>query len=167
MGRASAAPPRRRASDRRGRSLVTTPIATACPTRSRRRWPRVTRRRSSWRRRSGTARPRSAWLLARVAPAGLSPDAAARGLLAGRFEIGGHAFSDDVRAGSADPRDWVTYVHVYPRVDGGVNIQYWFFYPYNRAPLFFDHEGDWEHITVELGTDGAPRAVDFAQHGEQ
>ena len=104
------------------------------------------------------------WLLARVAPAGMSAEAAARGLLTGSFEMGGHDFSDEVRAGSADPRDWVTYVHVYPSVNGGVSIQYWFFYPYNRAPLFFDHEGDWEHITVELGADGAPRTVDFAQH---
>jgi hypothetical protein len=105
------------------------------------------------------------WLLARVAPSGTSAAAAAHGLLTGRFEIGGRAFSDEVRAGSGDPRDWVTYVHVYPRIDGGISLQYWFFYPYNEAPVFlFNHEGDWEHITVELGANGVPRSVDFAQH---
>jgi hypothetical protein len=104
------------------------------------------------------------WLLARVAPAGTSADAAGKGLLTGHFDIGGHVFSSDVRAGSGDPRDWVTYAHVYPRIDGGISLQYWFFYPYNQAPLFFAHEGDWEHITVELGPDGAPRTVDFAEH---
>jgi hypothetical protein len=105
------------------------------------------------------------WLLGRIAPRGMSPDDVGRALLAGRVALGGADFPDEVRAGSGDPRDWVTYVHVYPRVDGGINIQYWFFYPYNRAPLFFDHEGDWEHITVELAPDGDPRAVYFSEHG--
>jgi hypothetical protein len=105
------------------------------------------------------------WLLARIAPPGMSAEAVGRALLAGQLQLGGADFSDEVRAGSADPRDWVTYVHVYPRVDGGINVQYWFFYPYNQAPLFFDHEGDWEHITVELGAAGTPRAVYFSEHG--
>jgi hypothetical protein len=105
------------------------------------------------------------WLLARIAPPGLSPQEIGRALLAGQLGLGGADFSDEVRAGSGDSRDWVTYVHVYPRVDGGINVQYWFFYPYNQAPLFFDHEGDWEHITVDLGPGGAPRAVYFAEHG--
>jgi hypothetical protein len=104
------------------------------------------------------------WLLARIAPPGMSGQEVGRALLAGQLRLGGAAFSDEVRAGSADPRDWVTYVHVYPRVDGGINVQYWFFYPYNQAPLFFDHEGDWEHITVDLSSSGAPRAVYFAEH---
>ena len=105
------------------------------------------------------------WLLARVAPPGSAPVGLVQGLLAGRFQIGGHEFSDAVRAGSSDPRDWVTYVHVYPRTDGGISLQYWFFYTYNDGPLFFDHEGDWEHVTVALGPDGAPEAVYFAEHG--
>ncbi|HLK90222.1 MAG TPA: hypothetical protein VKZ18_10030 [Polyangia bacterium] len=104
------------------------------------------------------------WLLARVAPAGISADDAAKRLLTGQLKIGGRAFPDEVRVGSGDPRDWVTYVHVYPRLDGGINVQYWFFYPYNEAPLFFAHEGDWEHVTVELDAGGMPRAVDFAEH---
>lgn len=73
-------------------------------------------------------------------------------------------FSDEVRAGSGDPRDWVTYVHVYPRTDGGINVQYWFFYPYNDGPLFFDHDSDWEHVTVGVDGTGQPFGVYFAQH---
>ncbi|HEY4394281.1 MAG TPA: Vps62-related protein [Polyangia bacterium] len=105
------------------------------------------------------------WLLSRVAPPGMSAQDFGRALVAGQLNLGGADFSDEVRAGSGDSRDWVTYVHVYPRVDGGINVQYWFFYPYNQAPLFFDHEGDWEHITVDLGPGGAPRAVYFSEHG--
>ena len=69
-----------------------------------------------------------------------------------------------LRPGSADPRDWVTYVHVYPRTDGDINVQYWFFYAYNQAPAFFDHDADWEHITVVVTPAGHPRGVFFAQH---
>jgi hypothetical protein len=105
------------------------------------------------------------WLLSRIAPPGMSPQAIGHALLAGELRLGGADFSNEVRAGSGDPRDWVTYVHVYPRVDGGINVQYWFFYPYNEAPLFFDHEGDWEHITVDLSSSGIPRAVYFSEHG--
>lgn len=70
----------------------------------------------------------------------------------------------DVRAGSVDPSDWTTYVHVYPRVDGGINIQYWFYYPYNDGPAFFDHEGDWEHVTVRLDRQQRPLGLALAQH---
>ena len=92
------------------------------------------------------------WLLSRIG--GVGHLAADRG-----------SFPAEVRAGSADPRDWVTYVHVYPRTDGRINIQYWFFYTYNEGPLFFDHDSDWEHITVEVEPSGVPRGVYFAQHG--
>ena len=88
------------------------------------------------------------WLLARFG----SPAAARDGLPAA------------LRPGSGDPRDWVTYVHVYPRSDGGINVQYWFFYAYNESLLFFDHDADWEHITVVVGSDGNPRGVAFAHH---
>jgi hypothetical protein len=69
-----------------------------------------------------------------------------------------------LRAGSRDPRDWATYVHVYPRTDGDVNVQYWFFYAYNERPPFFDHDADWEHVTVRVTPGGQPRGVYFAQH---
>jgi hypothetical protein len=92
------------------------------------------------------------WLLSRIG--GLGHLAADRG-----------RFPTEVRAGSADPKDWVTYVHVYPRTDGHINVQYWFFYTYNEGPLFFDHDTDWEHITVDVDPSGVPRGVYFAQHG--
>jgi hypothetical protein len=98
-------------------------------------------------------RPASiAWLLSRIG--GLGHLGSDRG-----------SFPPEVRAGSADPQDWVTYVHVYPRTDGRINVQYWFFYTYNEGPLFFDHDSDWEHITVEVEPNGVPRGVYFAQHG--
>ena len=40
------------------------------------------------------------------------------------------------------------YTHVYPSASGGVNIQYWDFFPYNGT--LYWHEGDWEHITLKL-----------------
>ena len=115
-------------------------------------------------------------LAARFAPAViLDPQEANRpasiGWLLSRIGGVGHldadrgSFPPEVRAGSADPRDWVTYVHVYPRTDGRINVQYWFFYTYNEGPLFFDHDSDWEHITVEVEPSGVPRGVYFAQHG--
>ena len=76
------------------------------------------------------------------------------------------SFSDEVRG--RQPRIRATGSPTstsIPRVDGGINVQYWFFYPYNDGPLFFDHDGDWEHVTVEVAPDGRPRAVYFAQHG--
>jgi hypothetical protein len=98
-------------------------------------------------------RPASiAWLLSRIG--GVGHLGSTRG-----------SFPPEVRAGSANPRDWVTYVHVYPRTDGRINIQYWFFYTYNEGPLFFDHDSDWEHITVDVDPSGLPRGVYFAQHG--
>jgi len=68
------------------------------------------------------------------------------------------------RTGSDDPRDWTAYTHVFPRRDGGINIQYWFFYPYNDGPLFFDHDGDWEHVTVRLDADRRPLGAYLARH---
>lgn len=106
------------------------------------------------------------WLAARLPGRAPASRGQALGLLLTRLgSHGGDHFPPEVRAGSNDPRDWVVYVHVYPRVDGGVSLQYWFFYPFNHAPLaLFDHEGDWEHVAVELRPNGAPRGVSFAQH---
>lgn len=69
-----------------------------------------------------------------------------------------------VRGGASDPRDWTAYVHVFPRADGGVNLQYWFFYPYNDGPLFFDHDSDWEHLTVRLDAKRRPLGAYLARH---
>ena len=73
--------------------------------------------------------------------------------------------SEELRRGSSDPSDWHTYVHVY-RAQGGerLYLQYWFFYPYNDGALFFDHEGDWEHVTVVLGRGEEPLGMYAARH---
>jgi hypothetical protein len=105
------------------------------------------------------------WLLARTDPfAVLRRDSHSAGLLARRVPLSSTAIRRRLRAGSEDPSQWATYVHVYPRAGGGINVQYWFFYPYNDGPLFFDHEHDWEHITVRLTEEREPIAADFAQH---
>jgi hypothetical protein len=94
-------------------------------------------------------RPASiAWLLSRI----------------GRVEASAKGLPGDLRGGSSDPRDWTTYVHVYPRPDGGINVQYWFFYAYNQGRVFFNHDADWEHVTVVVDSTGHPRGVAFAQH---
>ena len=75
------------------------------------------------------------------------------------FGIPAHA-----RRGSSDPADWTAYVHVFPRADGGINLQYWFFYPYNDGPIFFDHDSDWEHVTVRLDAKRRPVGAYLARH---
>lgn len=66
--------------------------------------------------------------------------------------------------GSADPADWTIYGHAYRAADGGLLLQYWFFYPFNKFHGFFDHEADWEHVTVRLGPEGRPRGAWYARH---
>jgi hypothetical protein len=68
------------------------------------------------------------------------------------------------RAGSRDPADWVVYGHVFPAKGGGVVLQYWFFYAFNDAYGFFDHEGDWEHVSVRLGPSLEPEGAWYARH---
>ncbi len=70
------------------------------------------------------------------------------------------------RSGVLDSRRWVVYGHLYPAAVGGLMLQYWFFYPFNDGRLLFDHEGDWEHVTVRL--DGAlePLGAYYARHGD-
>jgi hypothetical protein len=66
--------------------------------------------------------------------------------------------------GSADPADWTAYGHVYRAADGGVLVQYWFFYAYNQFHGFGDHEADWEHVTVRVGPEGRPRGAWYSRH---
>lgn len=47
------------------------------------------------------------------------------------------------------------YCHGLRRNDQIVDLQYWFFFPYDEAVGWFDdlagsHEGDWEHVTVRI-----------------
>ncbi|NEW04864.1 Vps62-related protein [Paenibacillus sp. SYP-B3998] len=77
---------------------------------------------------------------------------------------------DTVHLGSSDSADWKAYAHVKPSSvsAGGYDIQYWFFYPYNDAPsvagLDFNHEGDWEHITVTVDSSKRFVSAYFAAH---
>jgi hypothetical protein len=68
------------------------------------------------------------------------------------------------RAGSPDPANWVVYGHALPADGGGVLLQYWFFYPFNDGYGVFDHEGDWEHVSVRLGPTLAPVGAWYARH---
>jgi hypothetical protein len=96
------------------------------------------------------------WLLARLEqnPLRAPTDAGLRGW----------RLSREARAGSHDPRDWTTYAHVYPGTDGGIRLQYWFLYAYNDGPLWFDHDSDWEHVTVRLDRDHVPLGAYLARH---
>ena len=69
-------------------------------------------------------------------------------------------------SGSGDPADWVVYGHAYPAAGGGVMLQYWFFYAFNDAYGLFDHEGDWEHVTVKLGPSLSPEGAFYARHND-
>lgn len=110
-----------------------------------------------------THHPASApWLRARSEVFQSAP----RKMLAGSFapESSSRRVPPSAQTGSRNPEDWTTYVHVYPRADGGVNVQYWFFYPYSNGPLFFDHDSDWEHVTLELDSERRAVGAELAQH---
>jgi hypothetical protein len=70
---------------------------------------------------------------------------------------------DETKEGSRDTRDWRTYVHVYPNDRGGVTLQFWRFYAFNRA--FASHGGDWEGVHVVLDRD--ERAVEVGLLGHR
>ncbi len=73
--------------------------------------------------------------------------------------------NDTAHPGSAYASDWVTYGHVYKNSLGGLNLQYWFFFPYNDGPSGFNHEGDWESIILRLRADATIDGVFFCEHG--
>lgn len=76
----------------------------------------------------------------------------APGIGASFLHIPDDANRQRVRAGDLDTAK--TYVHARTHGDDELDIQYWFFYPYNGpligGPAGGAHEGDWEHITVRL-----------------
>ena len=63
------------------------------------------------------------------------------------------------------------YVHIRPSTP--IEIQYWFFYPYNGALLGSGaHEADWEHITIRFRGDNPTTKDDikeiyFSRHNER
>jgi hypothetical protein len=84
----------------------------------------------------------------------------------GSVERDGFTVAETARAGAQGAADRATYVHVFPRSDGGISLQYWFFYPYNDGPFFFDHDSDWEHMTVRLDASRKPVGAYLARHTE-
>lgn len=69
-----------------------------------------------------------------------------------------------LRAGSLDPREWVTYFHTYPTAGGGIMIQYWHTFAYNDFDAD-DHGGDWDaSIQVQLDRNLVPVTVWFSRH---
>jgi hypothetical protein len=125
---------------------------------------------------SEPARPGSAeWLLARaeLEPAPGPPRRVLAASIVGVFASRAETVEDPAArlhpapaalAGSSDPQDWVAYGHAYPAEEGGVLLQYWFFYPFNDAYGLFDHEGDWEHMTVKLDRGLRPQGAYYARH---
>ena len=60
---------------------------------------------------------------------------------------------------NGSPRNlWKAYVHVKrsskSRNSSGYDIQYWVFFPYEDTLGGFNHEGDWEHVTVTTDSAG-------------
>lgn len=74
---------------------------------------------------------------------------------------------DDKTHKGADPSEWRAYVHARRSsvLDRGYDVQFWFFWPYQDWVASFNHEGDWEHITVSIDEKGALQKVWYAQHG--
>lgn len=65
--------------------------------------------------------------------------------------------------------DWKPYVVWRPKAGGLVDVEYWAFYPYNDGFLTFNHEADWEHVTVAIdpkanGAQGKVLKVFFSAH---
>lgn len=73
-------------------------------------------------------------------------------------------YDDVTHPGVRDPSGWKVYTHVYRNNIGGISIQYWFFYPYNDFIAGFNHEADWEHITVQLNSSQQPSTLTYAAH---
>lgn len=68
--------------------------------------------------------------------------------------------------------EWKTYAVWRPSETAGrIDIEYWFFYPFNDNVAMFDHESDWEHVRVTVDPKaesgrGAATAVKLSQHHE-
>jgi hypothetical protein len=73
---------------------------------------------------------------------------------------------DSVHDGLPNNDDWRVYAHVKPSsvLAGGADIQYWFFYGYDYTTLNFNHEADWEHITVTVDGHGKLSSIYYAEH---
>jgi|GEM_PF-2639339 len=61
---------------------------------------------------------------------------------------------------------WVMYAYVLTpsRFGGAADIQYWFFYPYDDAFSGFNHESDWERVTVTVNDQGKMISLYLTEH---
>ena len=76
-------------------------------------------------------------------------------------------FPDNLRVGSLNPADWVTYFHCYPTASGGLMIQYWHTFAFNEFELFDRHGGDWDaSIQVELDSNLNLQRIWFSRHND-
>ena len=76
-------------------------------------------------------------------------------------------FPDDLRVGSLNPADWVTYFHCYPTTGGGMMIQYWHTFAFNEFEAFDRHGGDWDaSIQVELDENLGLKRIWFSRHND-
>lgn len=60
----------------------------------------------------------------------------------------------EAQTGSKDPKDWLTYVHVYRNRLNGATVQYWRFYAYDNGSS--EHGGDWEGLHIVLDSQFKP-----------
>ncbi len=70
--------------------------------------------------------------------------------------------NDATRKGSPK-NEWKTYVVWRPKASGLVDIEYWFFYPWNDGFSLFNHPSDWEHVRVTIdpkANDGKGKALE-------
>lgn len=58
--------------------------------------------------------------------------------------------ADSATYAGAPRAEWKTYVVWRPKTNGLVDVEYWFFYPYNDNVAMFNHESDWEHVRVTI-----------------
>lgn len=73
------------------------------------------------------------------------------------------------KSGPLDPREWVTYFHIYDNNVQGKTIQYWVFYSFNSGGNILGiqagfHGGDWEMVAVILNKNLDPVEVRFTGH---
>lgn len=77
-----------------------------------------------------------------------------------------HPPSDATYDGISDPAQWKVYGHVYKNSIGGLNLQYWFLYPFDDQWGLSNHEGDWESIIVRLTSAHIVDSIYFCAHGD-
>src|SRR5262249_48609972 len=57
-----------------------------------------------------------------------------------------------------------SYVRAADHRAAAYDIQIWFFYAYNLGSLGFNHEADWEHVTISVSSDFAFVSAYYSAH---